>query len=316
MITSRHFTITEITDGVYALIATEKGGGMSNAGLIDMGEYSIVFDTFNTPQAGEDLRIIARQLIDKPIKYVINSHWHGDHVRGNQSFTEEVIISSKKTRQLIIETQNNWLNRMKPLLPKLDQDIDKLSADLLRERDDIQKNRLITERCFLEELRESIQKLIVTFPEVTYDKSLRINGSDRSVEILSMGKAHTECDSILYLPQDSIIFAGDIVSTENHPLISDGNHLDWLCVLDAMENMGDNIIVPGHGPIKDSGYLPVLKQYFKEIMNLCEEGLLEEKEGFDINQVQVPYAYSKWGAESVFYRNIDHLVKNITNKPD
>lgn len=70
------------------------------------------FDTFNTPQAGRDLREAALQLLDQPIGYVVNSHWHGDHVRGNQCFGDVPIVSSGKTRGLILTTQPQWLERM------------------------------------------------------------------------------------------------------------------------------------------------------------------------------------------------------------
>lgn len=305
---SRHFTIEEVNSGVYACIATERGGAMSNAGIIDMGEFALIFDTFNTPQAGEDLKVAAVELLGKPIKYVINSHWHGDHMRGNQCFTDAVIISSNHTRDMMSKTQDSWLNRMKPLLPNLEQDIVKTAKDILAEQGETEKNKLITHQCFLEELKQSINTLHVTLPTITYDKKMSIHGAPHTAQVISMGQAHTLCDSILYIPEKSIIFAGDIVSSYNHPLFSDGNHLDWLQVLNELENMGINTIIPGHGTIVDTTYLNHLKQYIQDLIVISQHGI-EHNGGvdFDVSQVAIPEAYKGWGAPDVFYRNLEFL---------
>jgi glyoxylase-like metal-dependent hydrolase (beta-lactamase superfamily II) len=307
---SRHFTIEEVSSGVYACIATERGGAMSNAGIIDMGEFALIFDTFNTPQAGEDLKTATVELLGKPIKYVINSHWHGDHMRGNQNFMDTVIISSNDTRDMMIKTQDSWLNRMKPLLPNLTQDIEKVAMDILAlaEQDEVKKNQLITHQCFLEELKQSICTLNVTLPTITYNKKMSIYGALHTAQVISMGQAHTLCDSILYIPEKSIIFAADIVSSYNHPLFSDGNHLEWLQVLNLLEDMGKNTIIPGHGTIVDTSYLNYLKQYIQDLIVISQHGI-EHNGGvdFDVSQVAIPEAYKDWGAPDVFYRNLEFL---------
>jgi glyoxylase-like metal-dependent hydrolase (beta-lactamase superfamily II) len=103
MYQSKHFTLEKIKEGIYAAIVTEYGGGIGNAGIIDLGDQTVIFDTFNTPQAARDLRKAAEDLIGNPVSYVVNSHWHGDHIRGNQSFEDCKIISTVHTRELMEE---------------------------------------------------------------------------------------------------------------------------------------------------------------------------------------------------------------------
>src|SRR5215469_11872457 len=99
---SKHFQLEKLADGVYAAISVDGTGSMSNAGIIDLGDRIVIFDTFFTPQAAEDLRIAIEQLTDKPVTYVINSHMHGDHVHGNQVFAPQAdIIATPRTRALI-----------------------------------------------------------------------------------------------------------------------------------------------------------------------------------------------------------------------
>ncbi|QQE77208.1 MBL fold metallo-hydrolase [Alicyclobacillus sp. SO9] len=101
--TTKHFTVYLVADGVYAAIANQGTGAMANAGFVDTGESVVVFDSMNTQQAAAELRQVATVLTGKPISHLINSHWHGDHVRGNQAFRDVDIVASNQTRELMQE---------------------------------------------------------------------------------------------------------------------------------------------------------------------------------------------------------------------
>ncbi|WP_310832129.1 MBL fold metallo-hydrolase [Paenibacillus pedocola] len=307
MFHSRHFSIHPLAEGIYALIATEQGGAMSNAGIMDMGGFTLIFDTFNTPQAGKDLREAALHLFDQPIGYVINSHWHGDHVRGNQFFTGETIVSSSRARELMQETQPQWLTRMTPLLPKLEADIAEAADKLSSEPEQEKRLRLASEHNYLLEIRESIETLAVTYPELTYEHQLTLHGSKRSVRLLSLGRAHTECDSILYSPADSLVFAGDVIAIRNHPLFTDGDPHSWLNALDALEKLGAKQIVPGHGPVGDAGSIKYMQEYIRDLLAVSQQYRgLEPKP--DAAGIPVPEAYRDWNATGVYYRNLEFLL--------
>jgi glyoxylase-like metal-dependent hydrolase (beta-lactamase superfamily II) len=91
--TSPYFHIEQLADGVYAALVREGSGALGNAGIIDLGDETVLFDTMLTPGAAFDLRAAAEQLTRHRIRYVVNSHWHRDHVYGNQVFTDADIIS-------------------------------------------------------------------------------------------------------------------------------------------------------------------------------------------------------------------------------
>src|SRR5512137_1203789 len=100
---SRHFHLERLADGVSAAINSEEGWAICNAGIIDLGDRTLVYDTFTSPQAASDLRDAAEYLTGRPARMVVNSHYHNDHIWGNQAFGPEVdIISTTKTRELII----------------------------------------------------------------------------------------------------------------------------------------------------------------------------------------------------------------------
>jgi cyclase len=83
-----------LADGVYAAIHIDGGAAIGNAGIVDLGDRTLIYDTFLTPQAAEDLRIAAEALTGRPIDAVLNSHWHNDHIWGNQVFSANTEIIS------------------------------------------------------------------------------------------------------------------------------------------------------------------------------------------------------------------------------
>lgn len=307
MFQSRHFSINPVNEGIYALIASEQGGAMSNAGIIDMGGFTLIFDTFNTPQAGRDLREAALHLLAQPIGYVVNSHWHGDHIRGNQCFPGVSVVSSARTRELMQATQPQWLDRMTPLLPQLNEDIAAAAAAVDAEQDEAARQQLTARCSYLLEIRESIETLIVTYPGVTYRNQLWIHGSKRSGRLFSLGRAHTECDSVLHLGGDSILFAGDAVAVNNHPLLEGGDPHDWLSALELLRKLDARIVVPGHGPVSDTRSITSMKQYINDLLAISSPyRSLESKPA--AAEIPVPEVYRDWEAAAVFQRNLEFLL--------
>ena len=98
---SKHFRLQQLAEGVYAAIHMDGGTAISNAGIVDLGDHTLIYDTLMTPQAATDLRLAAETLTGRPIDMVINSHWHYDHIWGNQVFSPNTkIISTEETRRL------------------------------------------------------------------------------------------------------------------------------------------------------------------------------------------------------------------------
>src|SRR5512138_2130610 len=99
---SDHFSLHELARGVYAAIATIGGAGIGNAAILDLGGRTLVFDTGMTPRAGRDLRLAAEQLTGRTPELVVNSHYHNDHIWGNQAFgPESLFISTAETLKLM-----------------------------------------------------------------------------------------------------------------------------------------------------------------------------------------------------------------------
>jgi cyclase len=310
--TSEHFNIQEINNGVFAAIAVDGRGAVANAGIIDMGDYTMVFDTFNTQQAAADLNRMAKILTGKEVRFVINSHWHGDHIRGNQSFSSSTIISSHNTFNLMKSLHPGRIERQKAMLPRLSGDIDSIKSKLESESNGATIKQLALQLSFLREIGLSLPDLHLVLPSITFQSSLSLYGTSREVKVISMGAAHTSCDSVLLLPQEKIAFTADIISIDNHPMFSDGNPNNWLKVLEELKQMDIELIIPGHGPVGSIKTVETISQYIKEIINGVEQFIADGYSIDKINQIDMPNFSRDWQAESNYHQNIRFLFENIS----
>lgn len=105
---SRHFQLEQLADGVYGAFGHEGAGTMANAGIVDLGGETLVFDTFFTPQAGADLRRAAEELTGRPVSLVVNSHWHADHTFGNQAFAGTFVAATRTAELMATRLAVNW----------------------------------------------------------------------------------------------------------------------------------------------------------------------------------------------------------------
>src|SRR5512136_2646273 len=131
---SEHFTLHTLTEGVYAAIATEAGAGYSNAGLVDLGDQTLVFDAFESPQAAGDLLNASIQLTHRSPAFVIISHFHPDHWGGLQIFNGCSILATPETRQKMIPIAKEML-KDKQDLSRMENELRDTEARLAAETD-------------------------------------------------------------------------------------------------------------------------------------------------------------------------------------
>lgn len=243
---SKHFRLEKIRNGIYAAIAKEGGGAAANAGFIDLGDTTIVFDTFNTQQASEDLKYAAETITNKPVTWVINSNWHGDHIRGNQTFKESTIISSQMTYDKMKTAHPSRINKQKNDIHGLKNYIQSLQ-DQLTQTYDMNLEHQIN---FLSELEISLPTLELVLPQQTFIDEVIFHGTKRSAKLFTLGDGHSHCDAMLYIPEDKVIFMGDLLFVDCHPtFFEESNPQNWIHILKEVERMDIDIAIPGHGSV-------------------------------------------------------------------
>lgn len=300
---SPHFTLTELAPGVYAAIAKrEEGGEFVNAGLIDLGDAALAFDSLWLPQSARDLIRAAQEVVGKPLRWLVNSHYHADHVNGNALFPPEtVIVSTDGTLDLLAGWEQN-LEQSRTSLPKSLED---MRAQLEAATDEQQKASLARQVRMRTWLLEEIDSVQARRPVVTFPDRLAIHGSSRHVEAISYGGGHTRSDAFLYLRDEGIVFAGDLVVVETHPFMADGQPDEWPAILRRMKELDIQHVVPGHGPVGDREDLDAMLAYFEVIEETVAQAAAEGKQAGDVT-LPAPLADLFGGA---FPMNVQFLME-------
>ncbi|WP_409250867.1 MBL fold metallo-hydrolase [Bacillus sp. SCS-153A] len=294
---SIHFTLKELAKGVYAAIAKPGGGAVGNAGFVDLGDHLLVFDSFNTQQAAEDLKAAAESLTGKKVSWLINSHWHGDHIRGNQVFEECSIISTKITREKMAEKHPSRMQKQK-------EDIEGLHTYITSLKGKNEEHSL-EQISFLEQIALSLPDLKLVLPTNTFLKEFVFHGTEKTAVLMTMRRAHSVCDSLLFLPEDKVVFMGDLLFVGSHPAVFEESDVDnWLKILEHVKTLDFTIAVPGHGTMGEKGHLQLLQNYLEDIKKLAGE----TKSSIE---TEIPLPYKEWASSELFRKNIDLLRKGF-----
>jgi len=262
------FDIKPVADGVYAAIAKSAYRVNCNAAIILFEDGVLVVDTHSKPSAARALIAQIKKLTDKPVKYVVNSHFHYDHYQGNEAYpsawpADIEIISSEATRANI---QRLGIPRIKNEIVSMPQEIAILKGDLEKatsayKKEGIRKN-LVQAEAYLAELKT----MQVTLPNMTFDRSLILHRNSRTVEILWLGRAHTDGDVWVFLPKEKVLVTGDALHGWT-PFMGDSYPYDWIQTLDAAEKLDFDYVISGHGDVmQDKQKFELWKQYFRDLM--------------------------------------------------
>jgi glyoxylase-like metal-dependent hydrolase (beta-lactamase superfamily II) len=262
------FDLQPVVPGVWAAIARPQYKINCNAAIVELDDGLLVVDTHSKPSAARALIEQIKTVSPKPVKFVVNTHFHWDHYQGNAAYPSAwpagiEIISSEATRESI---EHRGIPRLKNQLVEVPKEIEKLKSDLDKSSGPEQRaeigNNLRQAEAYLAELK-SMQ---VVLPSLTFDRSLIIHRPSRTVHILWLGKAHTDGDIWILLPKEKVLASGDALHTFT-PYMADGYPYDWIRTLEAAEVLDFEHVIPGHGPVlHDKKQFQAWKEYFRNLM--------------------------------------------------
>lgn len=295
---SEFFDVVEIADHVFAAIAKPGSGAGSNAGIVDLGDGALVFDTMMTPQAGEALRRTAEELTGQEVRFVVLSHRDYDHVFGAQSFPRAAVIATATTDRVM-------RRRVASVVESSPAECKEIVDDMKRQVAQAHTPALRRERAgFLadfEALMGVHEQLAPHYPDLLYERSLTVSGPRRRVELHSFGAVHTESDSVGFLPAEGILFAGDIVQVGNHPAIRCGLPEEWDAVLAPIASLGARIVVSGHGPVGDPEAISLMRAYLAQLPAMAQTGALV-------------HPFLHWAANDVWHQNMRYLEQRQASR--
>lgn len=287
----------DLGNGAFAWLQPDGGWGWSNAGLIVDGDRSLVVDTlFDLPLTSEMLKAMtsAAPTATREFNYLINTHSNGDHCNGNELVHGAEIIASRACAEELAEENPAMMATLMERAPQMGE-----LGEFFR-------------YCFDDFHFEGIKQ---TLPTRTFEGSLELNVGDKAVHLKQVGPAHTRGDVLAHVPGDRLIYTGDILFIEGHPILWAGPVGNWIAACDYMLGLHVDTVVPGHGPITDKKGVSAMRGYLVYIAD-------EARKRFDAGMAPLEAAldislsdYDSWGDAERIVVNVATLYKEFSNDP-
>jgi glyoxylase-like metal-dependent hydrolase (beta-lactamase superfamily II) len=247
-------TSKKVADGVFLFTTTPYAdvGFCGNVTAVVGDDAVLLFDSGALPQTAWTILSELRKITPKPVRYLINSHWHWDHWGGNQVIAEAFpgvqIITHDKTREMMLDVEPRWNERgLKQDLPTFIADFEKRIAAMKAEHAPEERIRRAEERLAVAKdfLRQK-QTLKKTLPNVTFSGRMMVQLGGGEVQILQ-AKAITPGDTYVYLPKEKVLITGDILLNPYPYAIGGTYPQEWEATLDKFAALQPAWIIPGHG---------------------------------------------------------------------
>ena len=280
----------KVADGVYLFTTSPYAdvGFCGNSAAIIAEDGVLVFDSSATPETAQTILSEIRRLTDKPVRYLVNSHWHWDHWGGNQVFLAAFpglqIVTHDKNREMMVNIEPRWNEKgLKQDLPNFIAGFEKQvtaakANHVPEERIQRAEERLAVDRNFLRQ-KQSLSK---TYPNVTFSDTLTVQMGSREIQVMH-ARAITPGDTYVYLPKEKILITGDILLNPYPYAIGGSYPAEWLAALNRLAGLQPAVIIPGHGDaVNSSGLLDNNIALFQEVLRQVKDG---KARGMTLEQV-------------------------------
>jgi glyoxylase-like metal-dependent hydrolase (beta-lactamase superfamily II) len=280
--------VKELAPGVFfrysSISATDKAipFGGSNHTWVVFKEYVVVIDA-NFPKEAADVIADIKKTTKLPIKYVLDTHHHGDHAYGNSVWAKEgaqIVAHTNAARLLKVNGPKQW-------------------EDQAKGRKDV---------------RESTLKQV----DIPFDDTYVLDDGTQRVEFHHFGHSHTSGDAVAYLPKHKILCTGDACVNGSFNFMGHSNSASWVKSLEKMEKLDVEIVCPGHGKPTGKELLATQKRYFAEMRAEVQKGIDAKKSLADITDgLDLPW-YKEWTGVAAKDNkdNVKHVYEELTGKID
>jgi glyoxylase-like metal-dependent hydrolase (beta-lactamase superfamily II) len=282
----------EVGSNSWAWLQPDGSWGWSNAGLVSDGEESLLVDTLFDLRLTQAMLDAMRDAVPAAAKLdtVVNTHANGDHTFGNELCEGAVIIASKFCAE-----------EMGEVPPAL-------MAEMVRRGAEAG----LAGAFFAEAFGAfRFDEVTLTPPTETFEGRHTCRVGDKEVQLIEVGPAHTRGDVIAYVPGDGVVYTGDILFIEGHPIMWEGPIANWVRACDTMIELSPEVVVPGHGPITNVAGIREVRDYLvyleKETRARFDAGMGAEEAARDISFSD----YESWGDAERVAVNVATLYKEF-----
>lgn len=268
------YETVELASGVVAFVAPEgRTGTVQGNTLVVIGRDAVlVVDTGQFPELTRRMIADIRKRTDKPVRYVVNTHWHGDHLVGNSQFVDAfpgvTIVNHVETRRLADRTFAGFADKARKEFPQYVTDMRAAVARGTRKSGVAltpdEKDYYTRQADELQAALDQLSSFRYVRADAAFDRELRVDLGAREVRILHVGRGNTGGDTVVFVPDAQVVAAGDLVVYPTP--YSFGSWLaEWPDTLARVEAMDAVAIVPGHGPVlRDHAYIDMVAELVRE----------------------------------------------------
>lgn len=262
----RDFTFHQVRPDVYLAVGTGRMVVGANAAIIVNEHEVLLVDSHITPIAARALLGALGELTPKPVRYVVNTHFHFDHAHGNQIYPHDVeVIGHEFTREVIARggsvSGRGWDRFVAPLPTQ----VDSLRREIAIATDAGRRVELGRRLARLEAYLSATSEIRPVPPSTTLATRMTLHREDREIRILFFGRGHTGGDVVVHLPKERVLITGDLL-VAGIPYMGDGYLLEWAETLEELKGLDFDIILPGHGlPITDRARIDHLQAYLRDL---------------------------------------------------
>jgi glyoxylase-like metal-dependent hydrolase (beta-lactamase superfamily II) len=298
-VNTRDLQVHELAPGVYTIRHPDPTDDFPDGNTtVVVGEREVlVVDTCYLPSSADADIARIRRWTDKPVRWVVNTHWHNDHVGGNHRYRlawpGAQAVGHDETRRMIDARVRSYVRRF--IAP--DSTFGRQRETLRRTADtgvDAQgkpveaaaRSAAAASLARFESAVAEFRDIVLEAPTVTFDSSLRIDLGGRVVELRHMGRGNTGGDVVAWLPAERILVAGDLV---DHPVpyAFGGYPGDWIGTLERLAALDPAVVVPGHGdPLRGKGYIERVAALLRSMRQQVNDLLERHGGGFTLEEVQ------------------------------
>jgi glyoxylase-like metal-dependent hydrolase (beta-lactamase superfamily II) len=257
-----------IADGIFYATTSGTMQTGANSPIIVTDSETVIIDSGTSPAAGRALIADVKAVSDKPVKYVIDSHYHYDHLYGNQVFGPDVqIIGHDHTRERL---KANTLEQYTFLVSVNPARVDTLRQRIAAEKDAQQKRTLERQLTNALDYREAVKEVKQTPPNMTFNDTMTVYRGGREMHLLYLGRGHTDTDVVTFLPRERIVATGDLMESVIS-YMGDSYPQEWIATLDKLKTLDFDTVLPGHGvPFKGKERITAFQEYLRDLIAQTE----------------------------------------------
>ena len=270
--------LQEVAPNVFAYIHSGVGWDICNSGFIVGDDGVLVIDAMMVASQVRMYMEEIRKVTDKPIRYVVNTHHHVDHSFGNQFYLPAEIVSHRGCRESLITKG---------------ADVGMLSERYPQYKEDWAEARL-------------------TPASITYEDKMIVHLGGKVVELLHPGPAHTYGDTLVYLPEDKVLFTGDVAFHYLTPLARDGHVSNWIKVANGILNHLDaTTLIPGHGPVSGKEVVSATLKYLRLVKRTSRSHFQRGASVEDTSRAVLLGEYADWVEPERVMVNVQRLYQEF-----